>query len=247
MLDQITKICQELLKSHPYADQVREYLDERLPGKTQDDFQMGFFPSSTALHLLVDVIGEENLAKSDLFYYRILDGEKLLSSCLENHNMVMPYKDAYGKIIGLVGRTILPEKEFKSLKISKYKNSSFEKRNHLFGLYKAKQSIIKENRVYVVEGQFDCIRAISSGIENCVCLGSSSMTFHQFAMLARYTDNIILLLDNDEAGMVGMDRAISKFGKLINIKKACVPEGYKDLDQFLESEGKRAKEFVHKL
>lgn len=247
MLEQITEICQELLNNFPEAFEVREYLDKRIEKEVQKEFQMGYFPNSDNLHLIVDIIGEERLVKSELFYYRFLEGERTLASILENHNMVMPYKNAYGKTIALVGRTILTDSEFKRLNISKYKNSQFKKKNHLFGLYRAKPAILKEDCVYVVEGQFDCIRAMTNGIENCVCLGSGNMTFNQFATLTRYTDNIIMLLDNDKAGNEGMDKAVANYGKKANITKACIPEGYKDLDQFLESEGARAKEFIRSL
>jgi DNA primase len=247
MLEQVTKICQELLIDLPAASEVREYLDKRINREVQEEFQMGYFPNSDNLHLVSNIIGEEKLVKSELFYYRFLEGERTLASILENHNMIMPYKNAYGKTIALVGRTVLPDSEFKLLNIPKYKNSHFKKKNHLFGLYRAKSSIIKEDSVYVVEGQFDCIRAMTNGIENCVCLGSGNMTFNQFATLTRYTDNIIMLLDNDKAGNEGMDKAMANYGKHANIIKACVPEGYKDLDQFIESEGDRAKEFIKSL
>ncbi len=247
MLEQVAQICQDLLLDFPQAESVREYLDKRLDRRVQKEFQMGWFPNSDNLHLLTDSVGEDRLVKSDLFYYRFTEGEKTLASILENHNMVMPYKNAYGKTIALVGRTILPDNEFKQLKISKYKNSHFKKKNHLFGLDRAKSAIIKEDCVYVVEGQFDCIRAMSNGIENCVCLGSGNMTFNQFATLTRYTDNIIMLLDNDKAGNEGMDKAVASYGRKANIIKAAIPEGYKDLDQFIESEGERAKEFITKL
>lgn len=244
MLEHITKLCQDLLESYPGAESVRDYLKDRVPEASQKEFQMGYFPGNHNLSLLKNFIKEEDLLKSGLFYYRITDGDKTLCSTLENHNLIMPYKDVYGKIIALVGRTVLPEKEWKELGIPKYKNTQFKKGNHLFGLWRAKESIIKKNCVFVVEGQFDCISAISNGIENCVCLGSGSMTFIQFALLSRYTDNIIMLLDNDPAGIAGMNAAMSSFGSKANIRKACVPEGYKDIDQFLQSEGNSAKEFL---
>lgn len=248
MLEQVTKICQDLLYNFPCAEPVREYLDARLDREIQNEFQMGYFPGPDHLHLLIDVVGEEALVKSKLFHYRIREQQQTLASILEDHNLVMPYINGYGTTtIALVGRTVLPDNQFKALHIPKYKNTSFRKKNHLFGLHKAKKAILEEDCVYVVEGQFDCIRAMSNGINNCVCLGSGSMAFTQFAMLMRYTNNIIMLLDNDKAGNEGMDKAILNFGKRANIIKACIPEGYKDLDQFLESEGARAKEFIKGL
>lgn len=244
MLNEIVELGQELLNTHPNAKSIKDYLNTRISNQAQKDFQMGYFPNPDNFKLITNTLKEDDLIKSGLFYYKIFDGDKSLGSSMENHNLIMPYKDAYGRIIGLVGRSILSDTERKLTKISKYKNTSFIKANHLFGLYKAKEAIIKENCVFVVEGQFDCITAISNGIENCVCLGSGSMTFNQFSLLTRYTDNIVMLLDNDEAGNLGMNRAISNFGGKANIRKACLPDGYKDLDQFISSDSDAAREFL---
>ena len=149
----------------------------------------------------------------------------------------MPFKDPYGKIVGLVGRTLLSSDEMKQQNIPKYKNSKeskkFKKGNLLFGLYENKQTILSTDSVYVVEGQFDVIKAWEIGFRNVVALGNNNMTSYQLSVISRYTNNIFLLLDNDEAGQKGRKRIIKKYGHLANIRNFYIPEDYKDIDEYI--------------
>lgn len=249
MLEKITKICVELISSFNGAREVKEYIDKRFKENIQKEFNIGYFPDNDNLSLITNIIKEEDLLKTNIFYYKIDEetGEKKLKSSLSNHNLVLPYNDAYGKIVALVGRTVLTEVERKNQKIPKYKNTVFSKSNTLFGLDRAKEAIIEEDRVFVVEGQFDCIRAMEKGLLNIVCLGASNMTFGQFAILNRYTSNIVMALDNDEAGKIGIEKARGSFGKWANFSELTIPDGFKDLDEFLLEEGNVAVEYIKKI
>lgn len=240
-LNKLVNYCKELLYNFPQAEAVRDYAKSRLSQNVLDKFSFGYYPSQENLHLLESEIGFEELSKLGIIYENIYqDGlmqKKTTYSTMQNHNLVMPYKDTYGEVIAIVGRSILTDEDRKIHKIPKYMNTSFNKRDSLFGLNLAKESIIKENSVFVVEGQMDFITAYDKGLYNVVALGSSNMTFEQFALLTRYTDNIILLLDNDDAGNAGSDKIIKNFGKYANIKKGELPAGYKDLDLLLKDVG----------
>jgi DNA primase catalytic core len=236
-LNDIVSCCRELLLNFPEAKEVAEYADQRLSKEGQAKFSFGYFPDNVNLSVLETLVGEDKLSKSDLIYDRILsDGvsnRRIRHSSLENHNLIMPYRDVYGNVIALVGRTVLGDEERQTLNIPKYKNTSFDKGSHLFGLYEAKESIIRNNTVYVVEGQFDCITAHDKGMTNVVALGSSNMTFEQFALLTRYTNNLFILLDNDLAGRQGTERILKFYSKYANIHRSILPKGYKDIDEFL--------------
>jgi DNA primase len=140
-------------------------------------------------------------------------------------------------VVAIVGRTMLPEAEYKAKKISKYKNTAesslFIKGNNLFGLYENKQAILDLRRVYIVEGQFDVIKASEIGFNNVVALGNNNMTSYQFSVISRYSNNIFLLLDNDEAGQKGRKRIINKFGQFANIRNFYLPDGFKDIDEYI--------------
>lgn len=230
--DDVISCCRDLLINFPEAKEISSYADGRLSKAGQEKFSFGYFPTNKNLQTLISVVGEDKLGELELIYPKLSEHRERHSS-MENHNLIMPYRDVYGNIIAIVGRTILDDDQRKSIDIPKYKNTAFKKGNHLFGLYESKDSIISNNLIFVVEGQFDCISAHDKGLTNIVALGSSSMTFDQFALILRYTNNIVLLLDNDEAGRLGTERILKLYSKHANIKRAGLPKGYKDICEYL--------------
>jgi DNA primase len=254
MLDKIVESCQYLLQNYPEARECKNYLDSRLKQESQDRFQFGYFPSIKDLPVLMDMVGEDLLRQEKLYYSKRIEDSlspRTIQFCyFDNHPLIMPFRNSYGEIVALVGRTMLPEAEWKALKISKYKNTAessvFKKGNLLFGLFENKQSIMDQNCVYIVEGQFDVIKANEKGFNNIVALGNSHMTSYQFSVISRYTDNIFLLLDNDEAGNKGRKRIVEKFGKLANIQNFYLPESYKDIDEYFTKSGEDTVSFVVK-
>lgn len=243
--DDVINCCRDLLLNFPEAKDIAEYADKRLSHAGQEKFQFGYFPSFKNLQTIITSVGKNRLIQLELLYPET-SSHKEQHSCMENHNLVMPYRDLYGNPIALVGRTLLDDKERDKLGIPKYKNTTFKKGNHLFGLYEAKDSIIKNNLVFVVEGQFDCITAHDKGLTNVVALGSSNMSFEQFALLTRYTNNVILLLDNDTAGKLGSEKIIKLYSKYANIKVATLPKGFKDIDEYLSENSIDSLNFILK-
>lgn len=238
-LEVITKACSYLLYEYPEAKDVKEYALHRLSIDSLKQFSFGFFPDNKHLSVIESLLGDQVLIDSELVYDRqINDGisnRRVKFSILDNHNLIMPYRDVYGNVIAIVGRTLMSDDERHIKGVSKYKNTFFRKGQHLFGLYEAKRSILQRNFVFIVEGQFDCISAHSKGLTNTIALGSSNMTPDQLALLLRYTDNITLLLDNDEAGKKGTEKIIKNFGKYANIKKLELPEQIKDIDELVNN------------
>lgn len=234
----IISCCKDLLKHLPNAREALDYSSSRISPSALDRFELGYFPSNNNLQTLISLIGEPSLKALDLIYDKTLsDGvssRTFKHSSLEHHNLIMPYKDVYGNIIAIVGRSILPDDKRQHLNISKYKNTSFNKGSHFFGLFEAKDSVIANNAVFIVEGQFDAISAQDKGIPNTIALGSSNMTFEQFALITRYTNNLMLLLDNDNAGKLGAEKIIKSYGRYANIKQCKIPDGYKDIDDALK-------------
>jgi len=237
MLCDIVHSCRFLLNHFPEAQVCREYLNSRLNYDSQELFRFGYFPAVNHLQALTDLVGEDALHKTKLLYHKniadALSPRSVNISYFEHYPLVLPFRNAYGQIIALVGRTLLSENERKSLKLSKYKNTIFRKGNVVFGLYENKDAILEKNCVYIVEGQFDVIKAVERGFRNIVALGSANMTSYQFSVISRYTNNMFLLLDNDEAGEKGRKRAMDRFGSLANICNSYLPSEYKDIDEYL--------------
>lgn len=238
MYESIIDSCRYLLESYPGAQECRDYLDSRLSNESQESFNFGYFPPIDEIVALTSLVDEEYLKDCRLFYKRTISDS--LSSrdskflYFDNYPLVMPFRDAYGDIIAIVGRTLLSDKDREKKSISKYKNTVFKKGNYLFGLFEAKIDIIRQNCVYVVEGQFDVVKSMENGLNNIIALGSASMSAYQFSVINRYTNNIFLLLDNDDAGEKGRQSILSKFGRFANIKNFYLPESYKDIDEFFK-------------
>jgi DNA primase catalytic core len=239
MLDQIIIECQKLLNTFPGAAECAEYLNSRLNKNSQKQFEFGYFPSTQYYTVLTDVIDENILKNNKIFFYKNIEDNlyprTIKFSFFDNYPLIMPYKDVYGNIVAIIGRTLLSETERKKLGIGKYKNTIFHKKNHLFGLYENKKDILEQDSVYVVEGQFDVIKAVESGLKNIVALGNSNMTSNQFSLINRYTNNIFLLLDNDEAGELGRAKIIKNFSQYANIKNLYLPKAYKDIDEYFST------------
>jgi DNA primase len=236
-LDQIALACRTLLLESPQAEDARVYLDTRLNPTTQELFGFGYFPAGHEMSLLTSLISERTLTDNNLMYRRDMnDAQSIRSidvSFFENHPLIIPYRDAYGKVVALVGRSLFDDAMRNASRIPKYKNTTFTKGRHLFGLYEAKSAILEAGFAYVVEGQFDVIKAFERGLRNIVAVGSSNLSAYQLALLCRYTSNIVLLLDNDEAGQSGCERAVSKFGQYAMLLPKTLPSGYKDIDEYL--------------
>lgn len=145
--------------------------------------------------------------------------------------VIFPFFSVSGKVTGFAGRLIKH-----SDKAGKYVNSPtsilYEKKHELYGFYQAKHAIRREDCCYLVEGQLDVIQLVQSGIENVVASGGTSLTEPQVRLLHRFTDNVTILYDGDNAGIKaalrGMDMMLEEG---INVKVLLLPEG-EDPDSF---------------
>jgi DNA primase len=235
--EKIVESCQFLLNNYPGAQASKSYLDSRLSPESQEKWGFGYFPNIRDIASLTDLVGEDALMKKGLLTSGMIEDSlsprRVMRDFFEYHPLVMPQRDAYGKVVAMIGRTLLPEAARQANKLIKYKNTVFKKGNHLFGLFENKQAILDEGFVFIVEGQIDVIKASEVGLKNVVGIGNSSMTAYQFSVITRYTNNLRLLLDNDEAGQKGRKRIVSKFGQLANIQDFYISEDYKDIDEYI--------------
>ena len=147
--------------------------------------------------------------------------------------MIFPWINVSGKVVAFGGRLL--DSRTKGVQ-QKYVNSSdseiYHKDHELYGIYQAKKSIVKEDRVFMVEGYTDVLSMHQCGIENVVANSGTALSLHQIRLLRRFTPNIVLLYDGDEAGihaaMRGTDMLLSEG---MNIKVLILPDG-DDPDSF---------------
>jgi len=114
-------------------------------------------------------------------------------------------------------------------------NGVFIKGNMLYGMAQAYKSISANNFVFVVEGYFDVISMHQSGLENTIGIMGSSLTKEQIMAIKKVTNNVFLLLDNDEAGKKARDRYILELIKNDIKPVICSIEPFKDPDEMCKS------------
>ena len=147
--------------------------------------------------------------------------------------VIFPWVGISGKTVGFGGRLL--DSRTKGVN-QKYVNSPdseiYHKDRELYGIYQAKKAIANEDRVYMVEGYTDVISMHQCGIENVVANSGTALSTHQIHMLHRFTSNITLLYDGDEAGihaaLRGTDMLLSEG---MNLKVLLLPDG-DDPDSF---------------
>jgi len=229
----ITDACSYLLRKDPQAQTCRDYIDARLSRDLQIKYGVGYFPSSDNLSSLIKFVGKGCLERFNIIYPRYISSGKVIRGHFSDHNLLMPFRNVHGDIVSLMGRSILPDGEQKDKQIQKYKYSlNADKELYVYGLDVAKRAILEKGYVICVEGQFDCIACHRMGIYNVVALGWATLSRYQFYQLLKYTDSIILMFDNDEAGEKGKVKAKARYSELASIKGLSPPTGYKDIDEF---------------
>ncbi len=153
--------------------------------------------------------------------------------------IIFPLKDARGKMLGFAGRIIV-----KGDSDAKYLNSPetqiYKKGDQVFGLDLAKESIRKEDRVYVVEGYFDQIRAHQSGIKNSVATCGTALTPKQVSLLRNFSKNVVLVFDSDQAGQAAAEKGYRPLADQgVNVFVLTLPKG-EDPDSFIQKQGAAA-------
>ena len=147
--------------------------------------------------------------------------------------VIFPWFNISGKILGFGGRVL--DSRTKGIS-QKYVNSPeseiYSKRRELYGIYQAKSAMVKADCVYMVEGYTDVIAMHQCGLENVVANSGTALSEEQIRLLHRFTSNITLLYDGDNAGIKASIRGIDMLlAEGMNVKVLLLPDG-DDPDSF---------------
>lgn len=153
--------------------------------------------------------------------------------------IIFPIKSMSGRILGFGGRILGSSKN-----IAKYINSPesliYQKSKVLYGIYEGKQSIVKNDNCFLVEGYTDVIKMHQCGITNVVASSGTSLTENQIRLINRLTKNITVVFDGDAAGSRAALRGIDLILENgMNVKICNLPEN-DDPDSFVTN--KKLKE-----
>ena len=191
-----------------------------------EKFQLGYCTESH------DAMAREALSKGYKKEYLVKTG---LCYETDDHRLrdrfwgrvIFPVHTLSGKVVAFGGRVLAAAT--KGVKV-KYVNSPeseiYHKSNELYGMYQAKQAIVKQDRCYLVEGYTDVISMHQSGVENVVASSGTALTTQQIKMIHRFTNNLTVLYDGDAAGIKASLRGIDMLlEEGMNIKVCLLPDG----------------------
>ena len=226
---------QKTLWEEPFGAQARDYLAERgISRAVADDFGLGFAPREIGLmRTYMNSLGFDD--------ERLMDGGLLVATDQESeprprfrNRLMFPILDVQGRNIGFGGRMLGPGEP-------KYLNSPespvFAKGKMLYGLSRSRNVIRRADRALVVEGYFDAMRLMSSGIEEVVAPMGTALTETQVALLRKYTRNVFLLYDSDSAGLKATFRAGDELLRQgFSVRVVTLPPG-EDPDSYTREHG----------
>lgn len=147
--------------------------------------------------------------------------------------VIFPVHTLSGKVVAFGGRVLSAATKNVQMKyVNSPESEIYHKSRELYGIYFAKQAIVRQDRCFLVEGYTDVISMHQSGIENVVASSGTALTSEQIRLIHRFTNNITMLYDGDGAGIKASLRGIDMLlEEGMNIKVCLLPDG-DDPDSF---------------
>jgi DNA primase len=204
--DAAAALFQTWLRDLPAAQACRDYIAKRgLSSETVNRFGLGYAPDSW--DTLLNEMSERGYDLADLALLGLVrQRDNGGTYDYFRHRLMFPIRDTRGRTIGFGARALNAEQT------PKYLNSPqtplFDKGRNLFALEVARDTIRAQNRVVVVEGYMDAITAHQHNFYNVVASLGTALTSHHIQLLNRYSPNITLALDADEAGQRAAERGL---------------------------------------
>ena len=175
---------------------------------------------------------EEKYIESTGLCYRTEDG-RLLDRY--HGRVIFPIHSVSGRVVAFGGRILNQEQKYVGKYVNSPESEIYSKKRELYGLYLAKQAIVKQDCCYLVEGYLDVISMHQSGVENVVASSGTALTPEQVRLIHRFTNNVTVLYDGDAAGIHASLRGIDiLLSEGLNIKVKLLPEG-EDPDSYAQA------------
>lgn len=179
------------------------FKNRKISKEIVQEFKIGFAPNTQKM--LTNFLLKKGFAMSDIRDAGLLNR---FGGDIFRNRMVIALQDSGGSPVGFTGRIIKDEPN-----APKYLNTPqtllYDKSSNIFGLSQAKNEIRKAGFVVVVEGNMDVISSHQAGVKNVVATAGTAMTVHHLKALGRFSNDVRLCFDSDQAGISATERAIS--------------------------------------
>lgn len=234
---------QYILEETDIGKTARDYLKDRgIKKEIAKTFQLGYAPDSW--ESLMKYLLKKNYTMAELDMVGLtVPSSKSGGYDRFRGRLVFPIKDSRGNIIAFSGRVLKEDKDNPGSKyINTPETSIYHKRESLYGIYSARESIKKEGFVILVEGEFDVIAPYQYGIENVVAVKGSAITGDQLMLLKRYCTRLVFALDADATGEEAVKRGTDEAEKLDFEIEVMVLDFAKDPDEAVRKDFTKFKQ-----
>lgn len=223
-------VLRYFIKQFSKSKTAKDYVFSRVSENTTNDFFVGYAPGSG----LIDKLNKHNISAEIAADLGLIGtNEDGTSYEVFTHRVMFPIIKA-GIITGFAGRTLKDHP-------IKYLNSKaspiYNKKQNLFGLWNNRRQICQSKAAIVVEGYFDVLGLYEHGVRNAVASCGTAFSSWHALELKRYTKNVWICYDGDEAGEVATEKTkavLSRHGIFGGVIK--MPTG-KDPDEFVAENG----------
>jgi DNA primase len=197
------------------------------------DFQIGYAPSSGTA--LVDFLRKQGFSDSQMKAAGVATTRARGLSDMFRERVIIPLADSTGRVIGFTARLLIDDPN-----APKYINTPqtvlYDKSRHIFGLHLAKEAIRKNHYAVIVEGNLDVMASHQAGVRQVVATAGTAITEYHLKGLGRFTNDIRLSFDRDEAGIKASERAIPIASRVgVGLYLITIPSG-KDPDELIRQD-----------
>lgn len=211
--------------------------------KTALDFQIGYAPNNG--RALIDFLKKKGFSEDEIKRAGLATARYQLANDMFRGRIMVPLSDANGRVVGFTARLMQDEPNS-----PKYINTPqtllYDKGRQVYGLHLAKEAIRKQGFVVVVEGNLDVIASHQAGVANVVATAGTAMTQMHLKELRRFTPDVRLAFDQDQAGLNAAERAIPLAHQAdVSLSIITVPSG-KDPDELIQKDPSLWQEVITK-
>ncbi len=224
MMSWASRLYHQYLLKNPAAEQAREYLQERgITAESVEKFELGLAPD--AWSYLVDQATPAGYNAKQLEAAGLVArGERGHAYDRFRNRLMFPIRDPQKRVIAFGGR-ILPGSTEGAKYINSPESKIFTKNQHLYGLDVARDTIRERRQAIVMEGYTDVIAAHQSGLTSAVAVLGTALGANHLKLLRHLCDQVILLLDGDEAGQRRSDEVLELFlNAQMDVRVLTLPE-----------------------
>ena len=242
LIEQIKKISDYFIKNMnemKSEDAVIYLNDRKLEGEDIKNYKIGFAEKDEKK--IVEFCKSNDISDSDFKKLGLFSDK---GNFLFKNRIMFPITNFRSEVVGFGGRAL---EDYGPKYLNSSESSIYKKNRTLYFLSNFLKDIKKNKFVIIVEGYFDVIAFNKLGYSNVASPSGTALTIQQLSQISKYTDEIYLCFDNDDAGIEATKRIVeikNNISKDINLYTILLPKEYKDISEFYESGNKNIKEIL---